>query len=48
MNDLFEDYGWVIVSLVGGYIGIDILSSVLFGTSSAFSTVFYNILGGLM
>lgn len=48
MNELFEEYGWTCISIVGGFIGMKIVFTIFFGTGSYFSQAIGNIVSGLM
>ncbi len=48
MNEFFEEYGWLLQSLIGGSLGVEILFAYIVDKSGMFSELLRAIMKGLM
>ena len=48
MSDFFEEYAWLVQSVVGGSIGIEILFHCIIERNSLFTDLLITIMEGLM
>lgn len=48
MNDFFEEYAWLLQSIIGGSLGVDIMITHIIDKGSLFSELLSIIIKGLM
>ena len=48
MSDFFEQYGWLVCAMIGGYIGLTVLIDVFFLDNSSMAYLISTILKGMM
>ena len=48
MEGLFEEYTWLILAIVGGFLGMALFFGLLFGAGSPMGQAVADFMGGLM
>ena len=48
MSDFFEEYGWLIQSIIGGSLGIELLMKYIVSDNGKYADLLKLILNGLM
>lgn len=48
MNEIFEEYGGLIISVVGGFIGIGLFVTAFINDTGLFNVPIGSFIGGLM
>lgn len=48
MSGFFEEYGWTVVSMIGGIMGVELFFKMFYGADSMLSGVLEALLQGLM
>lgn len=48
MKQFFANFGFVVLSILGAYLGFEIINTVLIGSGSTVSDFLNNVIGGLI